>query len=241
MTTHPGPPAVVLLSGGLDSTVTLAIALEQGFTPYAISFRYGQRHLIELESARRVARSLGVVRHLVLDLDLRAIGGSALTDDIAVPKDRPPEAVGDGIPVTYVPGRNTIFLSCAMAWAETLASRDVFIGVNVLDYSGYPDCRPEYLAAFERMAALATRAGVERGTGITIHAPLIELSKRDIIARGLSLGVDFALTTSCYDPSPEGVACGHCDACSLRLKGFADNSVADPVPYQAGAVPESGP
>jgi 7-cyano-7-deazaguanine synthase len=223
-------PAVVLLSGGLDSAVTLAMARRQGFVAYALSFRYGQRHAIELSCAERVAATLGAAKHLTVDIDLRAIGGSALTSDTPVPKDRPEEAVGEDIPATYVPARNTIFLSFALAWAEVLGSHDLFIGVNALDYSGYPDCRPEYIAAFERMARLATRAGVEGGQ-LTIHAPLIDMSKQAIIARGLELGVDFGLTSSCYDPTPEGIACGRCDACHLRLKGFRENGLADPVRY----------
>ncbi len=208
--------AVVLLSGGVDSTTTLAIAKAQGFACYALSFRYGQRHVIELEAARRVAKASGV-EHKIIDIDLRAFGGSALTADIAVPKDRP---VDDTIPVTYVPARNTIFLSFALAWAEVLGAQDIFIGVNALDYSGYPDCRPEYIAAFQRMADLATKAGVE-GARFRVHTPLIELSKADIIRKGLELGVDYDLTFSCYDPSPEGTPCGHCDSCRIREQGFA--------------------
>ena len=208
--------AVVLLSGGVDSTTTLAIAKAQGFACYALSFRYGQRHVIELEAARRVAKAFGI-EHKSVDIDLRAFGGSALTADIAVPKDRPVE---DTIPVTYVPARNTIFLSFALAWAEVLGAQDIFIGVNALDYSGYPDCRPEYIAAFQRMADLATKAGVE-GARFRVHTPLIELSKADIIRKGLELGVDYDLTFSCYDPSPEGTPCGHCDSCRIREQGFA--------------------
>jgi len=208
--------AVVLLSGGVDSTTTLAIAKAQGFACYALSFRYGQRHVIELEAARRVAKAFGI-EHKIVDIDLRAFGGSALTADIAVPKDRP---VDDTIPVTYVPARNTIFLSFALAWAEVLGAQDIFIGVNALDYSGYPDCRPEYIAAFQRMADLATKAGVE-GARFRVHTPLIELSKADIIRKGLELGVDYDLTFSCYDPSPEGTPCGHCDSCRIREQGFA--------------------
>ena len=208
--------AVVLLSGGVDSTTTLAIAKAQGFACYALSFRYGQRHVIELEAAQRVAKAFGI-EHKIVDIDLRAFGGSALTADIAVPKDRPVE---DTIPVTYVPARNTIFLSFALAWAEVLGAQDIFIGVNALDYSGYPDCRPEYIAAFQRMADLATKAGVE-GARFRVHTPLIELSKADIIRKGLELGVDYDLTFSCYDPSPEGTPCGHCDSCRIREQGFA--------------------
>jgi 7-cyano-7-deazaguanine synthase len=210
--------AVVLLSGGLDSATTLAIAQADGFACHALSFRYGQRHDLELEAARRVAGHLGAAEHVILDIDLRVFGGSALTDDIAVPKDRIPDS---RIPVTYVPARNTIFLSFALAWAEVLGARDIFIGVNALDYSGYPDCRPEYLAAFEQMARLATKAGVE-GSAVTIHAPLVHMTKAQIIRKGLELGVDFEMTLSCYDPAPSGTPCGHCDACHLRAKGFAE-------------------
>jgi 7-cyano-7-deazaguanine synthase len=210
--------AVVLLSGGLDSATALAIAKSSGFETYALSFRYGQRHAVELAAAARVAQSLGAKDHVVLDIDLRTFGGSALTDDIAVPKDRAPDS---RIPVTYVPARNTIFLSFALAWAEVLGAQDIFIGVNALDYSGYPDCRPEYLAAFQQMADLATKAGVEGGR-LTIHAPLIQMTKAEIIRKGLELGVDFDLTLSCYDPTPAGKPCGHCDACQLRAKGFDD-------------------
>ncbi|MFN8650700.1 MAG: 7-cyano-7-deazaguanine synthase QueC [Gemmatimonadales bacterium] len=226
------PNAVVLLSGGLDSATTLAIARRDGFTPHALSFRYGQRHAVELEAAANVARQLGAAAHAVIDIDLRRFGGSALTADIPVPKGRSTEEMSGSIPVTYVPARNTIFLSYALAWAEVLGAHDIFIGVNALDYSGYPDCRPEYIAAFERMANLATRAGVEDSTRLTIHAPLIQLSKREIIATGLALGVDYSLTRSCYDPAPDGAACGACDSCLLRLKGFRDNEIADPAPYR---------
>ena len=219
--------AVVLYSGGLDSTTCLAIAKAEGYEPYAISFSYGQRHSTELECARANARPMGAVDHLVVEFDLRQVGGSALTSDIAVPK----EGVGGDIPVTYVPARNTIFLSFALGWAEVLGAFDIFIGVNALDYSGYPDCRPEYIAAFETMANLATRAGVE-GTGrFRIHTPLINLSKADIIRKGLSLGVDYGRTHSCYDPTSDGTACGLCDSCRLRLKGFAEAGVGDPVQY----------
>lgn len=225
-----GRRAVVLLSGGLDSATALAIARAEGFDAYALSFDYGQRHDRELDSARRVAAALGAREHLVLRLDLRAIGGSALTADIAVPKGRSVEAMGSGIPVTYVPARNTIFLSYALAWAEVLESQDIFIGVNALDYSGYPDCRPEFIEAFERMADLATRAGVEGTSRLRIHTPLIRLTKAEIVARGTALGVDFALTWSCYEPRPDGLACGRCDSCLLREKGFREAGVRDPVP-----------
>jgi 7-cyano-7-deazaguanine synthase len=224
------PRAVVLLSGGLDSTTACAVARTEGFECHALSFDYGQRHDRELEAARRVAAALGVKEHLVLRLDLRAIGGSALTADIPVPKGRSLEAGGGGIPVTYVPARNTIFLSHALAWAEVLESQDIFVGVNALDYSGYPDCRPEYIEAFERMANLATKAGVEGRSRLRIHAPLIHLSKAEIIRRGIELGVDFALTWSCYEPQPDGRACGLCDSCLLRHKGFAEAGLRDPVP-----------
>jgi 7-cyano-7-deazaguanine synthase len=225
-----GRRAVVLLSGGLDSATALAIARAEGFDAYALSFDYGQRHDRELDSARRVAAALGAREHLVLRLDLRAIGGSALTADIAVPKGRSVEAMGSGIPVTYVPARNTIFLSYALAWAEVLESQDIFIGVNALDYSGYPDCRPEFIEAFERMADLATRAGVEGTSRLRIHTPLIRLTKAEIVARGTALGVDFALTWSCYEPRPDGLACGRCDSCLLREKGFREAGLRDPVP-----------
>jgi 7-cyano-7-deazaguanine synthase len=228
MPTSP-PRAVVLLSGGLDSATVLAIARARGFDAYALSFRYGQRHAVELERAREVAQRLGAAKHVVVEFDLRTFGGSALTADIDVPKDRPAAAAADGIPVTYVPARNTIFLSFALAWAETLGSSDVFVGVNALDYSGYPDCRPEYIAAFERLANLATRAGVEGAQRLRIHAPLIEWSKARIIEEGLALGVDYAITSSCYDPGPRGEPCGRCDACVLRAKGFAEAGVADPL------------
>jgi 7-cyano-7-deazaguanine synthase len=223
--------AVVLLSGGMDSTTTAAIAQHRGFELYALSFGYGQRHSIELQAARRVAESLEVRRHVVLDIDLRAFGGSALTGELGVPKDTPADQIGNRIPPTYVPARNTIFLSFALGLAEVTGSRDIFIGANAMDYSGYPDCRPEYLQAFERMANLATKAGVE-GNRITIHAPLIGLSKREIVGQGLSLGVDYGLTWTCYDPTPEGLSCGHCEACQLRLKGFREAGVEDPVRYQ---------
>jgi 7-cyano-7-deazaguanine synthase len=219
--------AVILYSGGLDSTTCLAIAREQGFDPYAISFSYGQRHQQELEVAKRNARPMGALDHLLVEFDLRKMGGSALTSDLAVPKG----GVEDNeIPVTYVPARNTIFLSFALGWAEVLGSFDIFIGVNALDYSGYPDCRPEFIAAYETMANLATKAGVE-GSRMKIHTPLISLTKAEIIKKGLSLGVDYALTHSCYDPAQDGAACGLCDSCRLRLKGFAEAGLADPVRY----------
>ena len=222
--------AVLLLSGGMDSATTGAIARREGYELYALSFRYGQRHAIELEAARRVAASLGVMRHAILDIDLAAFGGSALTAGIAVPKDRPVALMDASIPVTYVPARNTIFLSFALGWAETLDASDLFIGANAVDYSGYPDCRPEFLRAFEAMARLGTRMGVE-GRAITIHAPLLRLTKAEIVQQGRALGVDFALTRTCYDPTPAGEACGRCDACLLRLKGFAEAGMADPAPY----------
>jgi 7-cyano-7-deazaguanine synthase len=219
--------AVVLLSGGLDSTTTLAIAQREGFACHALTMQYGQRHIVEIDAARRVAIAFGAVEHVIAPIDLRVFGGSALTSDVPIPKDRPLEEMGQGIPITYVPARNTIFLSFALAWAEVLGANDLFLGVNALDYSGYPDCRPEYIAAFEKLANLATRAGVE-GRTFKIHTPLIQMTKAEIIRRGLELGVDFALTTSCYDPTPAGKACGHCDACQLRQKGFAEAGVADP-------------
>jgi 7-cyano-7-deazaguanine synthase len=219
----------VLLSGGLDSTTVLAIARTEGYQPYALSFRYGQRHSIELEAARRVAEVYGAVRHVVADIDLRTFGGSALTDDIDVPHHSSADELGDEIPATYVPARNTVFLSFALAWAETLGASDVFIGVNALDYSGYPDCRPEYIQAFEQMANLATKAGVEGRQQLKIHAPLINLTKVQIIERGLALGVDYSLTHSCYDPDPAGWACGTCDSCLLRRRGFAELGLDDPA------------
>ncbi|HEY7122411.1 MAG TPA: 7-cyano-7-deazaguanine synthase QueC [Ktedonobacterales bacterium] len=232
------PKAVILLSGGLDSTTTLAIAKHQGFVPYAITFRYGQRHNVEIEAAKRVAAQMGVAQHVIAEIDLRLFGGSALTSDIEVPKGRALEEMGQGIPITYVPARNTIFLSFALAWAEVLEANDIFLGVNVLDYSGYPDCRPEYIQAYERMANLATKVGVEGHQRLTIHTPLIELNKAQIIQRGMELGVDYALTLSCYDPSPRGEACGRCDACLLRLKGFAESGQRDPVAYQVEEQPQ---
>lgn len=220
--------AVVLYSGGLDSTTCMAIARAEGFAPYAMSFAYGQRHTVELDQARRYAPLIGAVEHQLVEIDLRRIGGSALTGPLEVPK----EGVLEGeIPVTYVPARNTIFLSFALGWAEVLGAFDIYIGVNALDYSGYPDCRPEYIAAFETLANLATRAGVEGSGRYHIHTPLISLTKAEIIRRGLDLGVDYALTHSCYDPTPDGLACGRCDSCRLRLKGFAEAGVLDPVPY----------
>ena len=231
-----GARAVVLLSGGLDSTTTLAIAQNQGFTCFALSFRYGQRHLAELKCAERIASAMAVREHVIADIDLRRFGGSALTSDLAVPKGRDLAEMGHGIPVTYVPARNTVFLSFALAWAEVLEASDIFIGVNALDYSGYPDCRPEYIEAYERMANLATRAGVEGTTKIRIHTPLIALTKAQIVKEGRRLGVNYALTSTCYDPDAAGRACGRCDACQLRLKGFAENGLSDPAPYvDAGA------
>ncbi len=224
------PRAVVLLSGGLDSSTLLAMVKSEGFETYALTFRYGQRHGGEIEAARRVAAALGAAVHTIVDIDLRKFGGSALTDAIPVPKGRGDDERSRDIPVTYVPARNTIFLSFALAWAEVLGSSDIFIGVNALDYSGYPDCRPEYIEAFEGMANLATKAGVE-GRRLTIHAPLIRLSKAGIIRKGLELGVDYSLTSTCYDPSAEGFACGACDACLLRLKGFREMGIPDPVCY----------
>lgn len=209
----------------------LAVAKRDGFVPHAMTFRYGQRHSVEIDAARRVAAQQGVAQHVVVDIDLRQWGGSALTADVAVPKDRDVEHATTEIPVTYVPARNTIFLSFALAWAEVIGATDIFIGVNALDYSGYPDCRPEYIAAFQTMANLATRAGVEGTQRLTIHAPLQQLSKAEIVSLGQSLGVDYSQTTSCYDPAADGTACGHCDACQLRLKGFAANGVSDPIAY----------
>jgi 7-cyano-7-deazaguanine synthase len=220
--------AVVLLSGGLDSATALSIAKADGFEAYAISFRYGQRHSVELASAQRVAERIGVKRHIIVDIDLRQFGGSSLTSDIEVPKGRSITEMNADVPVTYVPARNTVFLSFAVAWAETLSARDVYVGVNALDYSGYPDCRPEYIQAFEDMANLATRAGVQ-GHRLRIHAPLIKMTKGEIISRGVSLGVDYAITSSCYDPSPNGRPCGGCDSCLLRAKGFAEVGKPDPL------------
>jgi len=228
--------AVVLLSGGLDSTTTLAVAQREGFDAHVMTFRYGQRHEIEVEAARRVARAAHVKDHVVVDIDLRTFGGSALTSDTPVPK-KSHTSRGASIPVTYVPARNTIFLSFALAWSEVLGARDIFIGVNAVDYSGYPDCRPEYVTAYQRMANLATRAGVE-GHHTTIRTPLIDKTKAEIIKLGISLGVDYSLTTSCYDPTVHGVACGECDSCRLRLQGFADAGIPDPIRYRSH--PERG-
>ncbi|MGE5610372.1 MAG: 7-cyano-7-deazaguanine synthase QueC [Bacillota bacterium] len=224
--------AVVLLSGGLDSATALAIAKSYGFEAYAMSFNYGQRHACELDAAKRIAERVGVAQHVIVQIDLRAFGGSALTDSgIEVPKGRELQSMGQDIPVTYVPARNTIFLSFALAWAETLGISDIFIGVNALDYSGYPDCRPEYIDAYQHMANLATKAGVEGQQRLTIHTPLLRMTKGEIIRTGLSLGVDYSITRTCYDPAPDGRACGSCDACILRIKGFAENGMADPAPY----------
>lgn len=227
--------AVVLLSGGVDSATTLVIARSMDFDVYALSFRYGQRHVVELDSAARVARRYLVPQHLTVDIDLRCIGGSALTSDLAVPKGRSVDEMGKDIPITYVPARNTIFLSYALAWAEVIGSSNIFIGVNALDYSGYPDCRPEYIEAYERMANLATKAGVEGKQKLKIHTPLINLSKAQIIRKGMELSVDYSLTHSCYDPDAEGAACGRCDSCLLRLKGFREAGFTDPVKYRAKA------
>ena len=232
--------AVLLLSGGLDSTTLLALARRDGFAVHALTFRYGQRHAHEIEAARRAAAAHGVAEHVIADIDLRMFGGSALTSEAAVPKDRAADEMGHGIPVTYVPARNTIFLSFALAWAEVLEAGDIFIGVNALDYSGYPDCRPEYIAAFERMANLATRAGVEGTRPVTLRTPLIAMTKGEIVRLGVSLGVDHAQTTSCYDPAPDGGACGHCDACLLRRRGFADAGVPDPTRYAYAAPAADG-
>jgi 7-cyano-7-deazaguanine synthase len=222
--------AVVLLSGGIDSTTTLAIAIAESYETYALSFDYGQRHQIEVEAARRVANSLGAKEHRVARLDLRIFGGSALTDDLDVPKQRSEKEIAHGIPVTYVPARNTIFLAYALAWAEVIPANDIFLGVNAIDYSGYPDCRPEFIEAFEAMANLATKAGVD-GRRFHIHTPLITFSKAEIIREAVELGVDLSLTHSCYDPTPEGLACSECDSCLLRLKGFREAGLRDPIPY----------
>jgi 7-cyano-7-deazaguanine synthase len=224
--------AVVLLSGGLDSATVLAIARSEGYELYALSFSYGQRHIFELEAARRVAASIGVASHRIVEIDLRVFGGSALTGDIDVPKGRTVDEMAHGIPITYVPARNTIFLSFALAWAEVLGSSDIFIGVNALDYSGYPDCRPEFIEAFEKMANLATKAGVEGRQSLKIHTPLIALTKAQIVHKGIELGVDYSLTSSCYDPSPMGAPCGQCDSCLLRQKGFRENGLDDPLTYR---------
>lgn len=223
------PPAVVLFSGGLDSTTVLAIAQEQGFDVHALSFRYGQRHVQELAAAQELAKLMAVRKHVVASIDLREFGGSALTADIAVPKDRLPQDMSHGIPITYVPARNTVFLSFALAWAETLGAADIFIGVNALDYSGYPDCRPKYIRAYEAMANLATKAGVEGGQRLKIHTPLIEWTKAQIVLEGMRLGVDYGQTCSCYDPGDDGRPCGRCDACLLRAKGFAQAGLPDPL------------
>jgi 7-cyano-7-deazaguanine synthase len=225
--------AVVLLSGGLDSATAAAIAKSDGFDVYAMTFEYGQRHEFEIQTAKRVAKAIKVAEHIVCKIDLRAFGGSALTSDIEVPKHRTREEMSTGIPVTYVPARNTIFLSFAVGWAETLGANDIYIGVNALDYSGYPDCRPEYIEAYQQMARLATKVGVE-GSRLTIQTPLIALTKGQIVTRGLELGVDYSITNTCYDPSEDGKACGQCDACLLRLKGFEENGIPDPAPYQEG-------
>ena len=229
----PDRPAVLLLSGGLDSTTLLALASAEGYAIHALTFRYGQRHAHEVDAARRVAERYAVAAHVIAEIDLRMFGGSALTSNTPVPKDRAPNELSHGVPVTYVPARNTIFLSFALAWAEVLNARDIFIGVNALDYSGYPDCRPEYIRAYEQMANLATRAGVEGHASVGIRTPLIDLTKREIIELGQRLGVDYALTTSCYDPTADGAACGHCDACQLRLRGFREAGTSDPARYDA--------
>lgn len=231
MITRPLKKAVALLSGGLDSATAVAIAQSDGFEVRALSFRYGQRHVIELEAAQRVVRQLGIKHHVIVPVDLRMFGGSALTSDIAVPKDRSLEAMSNDIPITYVPARNTIFLSFALAYAEVLGAADIFMGVNALDYSGYPDCRPEYIAAFEKMANLATKAGVEGTLHTKIHTPLINLTKAEIIKQGIALGLDYGITISCYDPSVDGRACGHCDSCQLRRKGFIESGIPDQTTY----------
>jgi 7-cyano-7-deazaguanine synthase len=223
-------PAVVLLSGGIDSATTLAIAIAQGYEAYALSFDYGQRHQIETKAARRLADTLGAKEHRVAKIDLRVFGGSALTDDLDVPKQRSQSEIAHGIPVTYVPARNTIFLAYALAWAEIIQANDIFLGVNAIDYSGYPDCRPEFIEAFETLAILGTKAGVE-GRRFQIHTPLIKFSKAEIIRKAVELGVDLSLTHSCYDPSTEGLACGQCDSCLLRLKGFREAGIKDPIRY----------
>ncbi|MES2390483.1 MAG: 7-cyano-7-deazaguanine synthase QueC [Acidobacteriota bacterium] len=231
----PQRKAVVLLSGGLDSTTVVRIAQNEGYRVFALSFDYGQTHRQELEAAARVAERFGVAKHIVARVDLRTFGGSALTSDEGVPKHRSADEIGTGVPSTYVPARNTVFLSLALAWAETLAATDIFIGVNALDYSGYPDCRPEFIAAFEAMANLGTKIGTEDGQRIRIHTPLIAMTKREIIQTGLRLGVDYSMTITCYDPAPDGKSCGACDACQLRLKGFAEAGHADPIRYASEA------
>ena len=228
---QPNGKAVVLLSGGLDSTTTLAFAKSKGYDVYALTFRYGQRHALEIDYAKRIAQSIGVEDHIIIDIDLRKFGGSALTADIDVPKNRDEGSISTGIPITYVPARNTIFLSFALGWAEILGVADIFIGVNAVDYSGYPDCRPEFIAAFEHMANLATKAGVEGASRISIHTPLISLTKAEIILMGIELGVDYSLTMTCYDPAEDGRSCGVCDACILRRKGFVDAGIPDPTRY----------
>jgi 7-cyano-7-deazaguanine synthase len=227
--------AVILVSGGLDSATALAMAQGEGYETYAITFRYGQRHDVELIAAQQVVAKANVAEHIEIEIDLRLIGGSALTDDIEVPKGRDIDEMSAAIPVTYVPARNTVFLSFGLAWAEVLEADDLFIGVNALDYSGYPDCRPEYIRAYEEMANLATKRGVE-GSRLQIHTPLIDLTKAEIIATGIQLGVDYSITRSCYDPTPAGEACGECDSCRLRLKGFAENELEDPAPYRRQAA-----
>ena len=223
--------AVILLSGGLDSATTLAIAQNDGFTPYGLTFSYGQRHQFEIGASQKIAEACNLTDHIITEIDLRAFGGSALTDDIDVPKDRSENTMSGSIPVTYVPARNTIFLSFALAWAEVLQSNDIFLGVNSMDYSGYPDCRPEYIQSFQAMANLATKAGVDGDQSITIHTPLISMTKGEIIRKGLELGVDYSLTHSCYDPDKAGNACGRCDSCRIRLKGFQEAGTADPINY----------
>ena len=223
--------AVILLSGGLDSATTLAIAQNDGFTPYGLTFSYGQRHQFEIGASQKIAEACNLTDHIITEIDLRAFGGSALTDDIDVPKDRSENTMSGSIPVTYVPARNTIFLSFALAWAEVLQSNDIFLGVNSMDYSGYPDCRPEYIQSFQAMANLATKAGVDGDQSITIHTPLISMTKGEIISKGLALGVDYSLTHSCYDPDKVGNACGRCDSCRIRLKGFQEAGTADPINY----------
>lgn len=238
---HGAKKGVILLSGGLDSATVMAEARAAGFDLYALTVLYGQRHVVEREAARRVARAFGAARHVEQEIDLRAFGGSALTADIAVPRDRPEAAMAQGIPITYVPARNTVFLSLALAWAETLGAFDLFVGVNCVDYSGYPDCRPEFLRAFETLANLATQAGVEGRGRFVVHAPLLRMGKDEIIRRGLELGVDYGLTHSCYDPTPEGLSCGHCDSCRLRLAAFEKLGMSDPVRYAETNTPDRTP